>query len=82
MEGSMKGKMARAIIEMDKDDLDKALKSLGKNDFDTIQALALEMDESIKIKRAHKKKVMFGHWSALELLAKFGIFFSENGVVK
>ncbi len=78
----MKGKMARAIIEMDKEDLDKALKSLGKKDYDTIQALSLELDESIKIKCAHKRKVMFGHWSALELLAKLGIFFSENGVVK
>ena len=78
----MKGKMARAIIEMDKDDLDKALKSLGKNDYETIQALSLEMAESIKIKGTHKKKVMFGYWSALELLAKLGIFFIENGVEK
>ena len=78
----MDPKMVRAILGMDKADLDKALKSLGKNDYDTIQALTLEMEESMKDKCAHKRKVMFGYWSALEILAKLGIFFEENGVVK
>lgn len=71
-----------AILNMNKADLDNALKSLSKHDRETILALTLELDESIKIKRAHKKKVMFGYWSALELLAKLGIFLGENGVVK
>ena len=78
----MDPKMVRAILGMDKADLDKALKSLGKNDYDTIQALTLEMEESMKDKSAHKRKVMFGYWSALEVLAKLGIFFEENGVAK
>ncbi len=78
----MDPEMIKAIQGLDKEDLNNALKSLGKNDYETIQALSLELDESIKIKRAHKKKVMFGYWSALELLAKLGIFMNENGVVK
>ena len=78
----MDPKLVRAILNMDKEDLDNALKSLSKHDYDTIQALALEMEESVKNKRAHKKNVMFGYWSALELLAKLGIFFNENGGVR
>ena len=78
----MDPKMVRAILGMDKADLDKALKSLGKNDYDTIQALTLELDQSVKYKCARKRKVMFGYWSALELLAKLGIFLNENGAVK
>ncbi len=72
----------KAIQGMDKEDLNNALKSLRKKDYDTIQALSLEMEEGMKIKGAHRKKVMFGYWSALELLAKLGIFLGENGVVK
>lgn len=79
----MESEMVRAILNMNKADLDNALKSLSKHDYDTIQALTLEMEESIKNKCAHKKqKVMFGYWSALELLAKLGIFLGENGAVK
>ena len=78
----MKSEMVRAILNMDKADLSNALQSLGKNDYDTIQALTLEMEEAVKHKCTHKRKVMFGYWSALELLAKLGIFFEENGVVK
>lgn len=78
----MESEMIRAILNMDKVDLNNALKSLGKNDHDTIQALTLEIEDGIKYKCAHKRKVMFGYWSALELLAKLGIFFEENRVVK
>jgi len=79
---AMEPEMVGAILNMNKTDLDNALKSLSKHDYETIQALTLEMEESIKNKSAHKKKVMFGYWSALELLAKLGIFLGENGVVK
>lgn len=78
----MKAEMVKAIQSMDKADLDKALKSLSKNDYDTIQACSLQMEEGVKDKCAHKRRVMFGYWSALELLAKLGIFLNENGVVK
>lgn len=78
----MESEMVRAILNMNKADLDNALKSLSKHDYDTIQALTLVLDESIKNKCAHKQKVMFGYWSALELLAKLGIFLGKNGVVK
>ncbi len=79
----MKPEMIRAILEMDTKDLNNALNSLGEDDKDIIQALTLEMEEGMKFKRAHnKRKVMFRYWSSLELLAKLGIFFSENGVVK
>lgn len=78
----MKPEMIRKILEMEGRDFAEILESLGKNDYDVIQSLTLELEESIKNKSAHKKKVMFGYWSALEVLAKLGIFFEENGVVK
>ena len=79
----MKAEMIKAILEMDTKDLNNALNSLGDNDKDIIQGLALEMEEGMKFKRAHnKRKVMFGYWSSLELLAKLGIFLDENRVVK
>ena len=78
----MDPKMIIAIQGMDKEDLNNALKSLGKNDYDTIQALSLSMEQGMKDRSAHKRKVMFGYWSALELLAKLGIYMNENGVMK
>ncbi len=80
----MKPEMIKAILEMDKADLNNALNSLGEHDYDNIQALTLELDQSVKDKcaRTQKRRPMFGYWSSLELLAKLGIFFSENGVVK
>ncbi len=78
----MDPEMIRKISEMEGRDFAQILDSLGKKDYDTIQALTLEMEEAIKIKGAHRRKVMFGYWSALELLGKLGIFLGENGVVK
>ena len=79
----MKPEMIRKILEMEGRDFAEILESLGKNDYDVIQALTLELEEGMKNKRAHnKRKVMFGYWSALEVLAKLGIFFEENGVAK
>ena len=78
----MNPKMIRKISEMEGKDFAQILDSLGKNDYETIQALTLELEEGVKHKRAHKRKVNFGYWSALELLGKLGIFFEENRVVK
>ena len=78
----MKPEIVRKISEMEGKDFAEILESLGKNDYDVIQALTLELEESMKNKCTHKRKVMFGYWSALELLAKLGIFLSENGSVK
>ena len=80
----MEPKLVRAILEMNKKDLNNALNSLGEHDYDYIQALTLELDQSVKEKCDHNqtRRPMFGYWSALELLAKLGIFLGENGSVK
>jgi len=80
----MEPKLVRAILEMNKKDLNNALNSLSEHDYDIIQALTLELDQSVKDKcaRTRKRRPMFGYWSALELLAKLGIFLGENGAVK
>jgi hypothetical protein len=80
----MEPKLVRAILEMDKKDLNNALNSLNEHDYDLIQALTLELDQGVKDKyaRTRKGRSMFGYWSALELLAKLGIFMNNNGRVK
>ena len=65
------------IHKMDKEDLQNALDALGKRDRDMIQALTVELNKSVKAQKA--QKIMFGYWSALELLAKLGIFLNARG---
>jgi hypothetical protein len=64
------------VVNMDKADLQNALDALGKKDRDKIQALVLELDRGVKGLRGRKSN--FGYWSALELLAKLGIFMNSR----
>ena len=66
------------IHKLDKEDLQNALDALGKRDRDMIQALTVELDKSVKAQKP--QKMMFGYWSALELLAKLGIFMNAKGL--
>jgi len=81
---AMEPKLVRAILEMNKKDLNNALNSLSEHDYDIIQALTLELDQGVKEKCARTRKIrpMFGYRSELELLPKLVIFLGENGVVK
>ncbi len=70
--------MTTTANKLDKEDLQNALDALGKRDRDMIQALTVELDKSVKAQKA--RKMMFGYWSALELLAKLGIFMNNKAV--
>ncbi len=62
---------------LDKEVLQNALNSLSKRDRDIIQALSLDVEQTIKAKRG-SRKIMFGYWSALEVIAA-GIIYKTRG---
>lgn len=64
--------------KLDKEDLVNALDSLDEEDRDQILTMAQKLDQELKLRR--RCKVMFGRWSALELLAKLGIFMNKKAV--
>ena len=66
------------INKMEKEDLVNALDSLDEEDRDKILTMAQKLDQKLKARR--RRKVMFGRWSALELLAKLGIFMNKKAV--
>ena len=66
------------IQKMDKEDLQNALDALDEGDRETIMVLSKRLGLEIKDRGPHK--IMFGYWSALELLAKLGIFMNGRKV--
>ncbi len=70
--------MKTTINKMEKEDLVNALDSLDEEDRDQILTMAQKLDLELKARR--RCKVMFGRWSALELLAKLGIFMNKEAV--
>ena len=68
--------MTTTVQKMDKADLVNALDSLDEKDREAILDLAKVVDLEVKSRGPYK--IMFGKWSALELLAKLGIFMSKR----
>lgn len=66
--------------KLTKQDLEAALRALEPGDRHEIQRMAQKLDGKMKV-RGYKRgqKVMFGKLSALELLAKVGIFINNYG---
>ena len=64
--------------KLDNEDFVNALDSLDEDDRDRILTLAQKLDLEMKSRGPYK--VMFGPLSALELLAKLGIFLSREGI--
>ena len=70
--------MTTTINKMEKEDIVNALDSLDEEDRDQILTMAQKLDAGMKSRGPHK--IMFGRWSALELLAKLGIFMNKKAV--
>ena len=68
--------MTTTVHKMEKEDLLNALDALCEDDRSKILELSEQLDEEMKGRGPHK--IMFGKWSALELLAKLGIFMNAR----
>ena len=68
--------MKTTVHKLEKEDLLNALDALCEEDRNKILDLAKSVDKEIKSRGPYK--IMFGHWSARELLAKLGIFMNKR----
>ncbi len=63
--------------KLSKGDLKDALSALDQEDRERIEGM---INKSVGIMQEHPARVMFGELSALELIARLGIFFSKNNI--
>lgn len=63
--------------KLTKGDIKKALQHLEPEDRRRIKGM---IKKSVEIMQEHPARVMFGELSAMELIAKLGIYFSKNKI--
>lgn len=64
-------------MKLTKDDLTKALDAIDQEDQERILDMAAMAVARVRERPA---RVMFGHWSALELIAKVGIYLNRKNI--